>query len=255
VNAGIERVRPPGRLAAVLVLSIAAFLPACRVQHPRLILTKNARELSWLKANDWPATVWAFTPPVCTANIVGPNVVLLAGHCLNQAVQQQPIEVMGQHGTCFPYGSQCSGDTDLAFCKMDQNIPLSPFETLPGAGASLATGAPLELAGYGGATMLTNPIQVIPGANVTGPANNEGCREVGKPVNSGDSGGGAFLLGQGQGRTLVGVISAMDGANSSWIVDLTSGPAQDRIQKFVNAEQGAMICGWNYHGTDCRPAS
>lgn len=249
------------RTAGLLVLSIATAATACGKSQPpsgpRSREAVHARIFHGLgKSSDWPATVWASTPPHtnadCTANIVGPNVVILAAHCLTDANPPTTlIEVYGSEGSCSIYGHKCPNNTDIALCIMSTPLAPSMFETLPGRSATFSQ---VELVGYGSQSMgppMLNPrrapVDVVP------PTDPGGCLAAKAAVYVGDSGGGAFHVGTGAARTQVGVISAMDGSNEAFIVDLTSKPAQAAIVGFTKPPSKASICGINFFGSQCRP--
>ncbi len=239
----IVRVRRSAACAAV------AMLWACYPHHRTVKVMRHLAAYSSTNAtaDDWPEIVWADQPPHCSAIVVGPNVAVLAGHCVDQ---QPPTTIDMQPVTCERSSTYPCPDTmDLAICQTNGNsiFGTSAYGTLPAADSSIPNG-PVALVGFG-----SDSQRRVFSGEVEGPTNDQGCLAANAPIVPGDSGGGAFLTGPGGTRTVIGVIStfAFDG-RPPYIVDLTSNQPRAFIERYKRENPTAHICGVNYGAPPCR---
>lgn len=194
----------------------------------------------------------------CTGIVIGPQVVLTAGHCVGASGR---IAVDGTSGVCEePSGSlNCPDGPDVAVCGMDRPITRNAC-SVRGQGGWARIGEPVVLLARGlrdSGVPFDNRLR-RGGARVkSAPDERFGCMTVEGEVGacSGDSGGGAFLE-PGRGRpALAGVISTAPcvlGREIS-LVDVTSPAILAFIQRWAGSDPERRICGMHPGVSGCRP--
>lgn len=210
----------------------------------------------------WPAT-WVFksaTGSPCTATAVGPRVLLIAAHCLNDGAKGiivgTKIRIWCDRPATWTLGY------DVALCATSGNIPIragEPYETLD-TRSPAAPGQLLVLLGYGctrsggsGGTLYQGVSDVDPASDVRTIVTRGGAA-----LCAGDSGGGAYR-GGGDDRKIVGVASTtiIDDRQSNFTA--LSSP---HVLNWIGGWQGRQtydgqtvevrICGINGKSTQCR---
>lgn len=212
---------------------------------------------------EWPGAVFVRPPRnggVCSANLMGPRVVLTAAHCLRPG---DKIAVDGVSGTCEepPGVSDCPSGPDIALCLLERDVHRASYETIPQTTGWARIGASVQLVGRG----LNTPVAMLDLVL------RQGAAEVIQPPDattgyltiqgqaaacSGDSGGGAFLnLGTGR-RVLAGVISTHLTCASNQridITDLSSEASLSFVRDWAGRHPEARICGLHADTPRCHP--
>lgn len=220
----------------------------------------------------WPATFWKrFSPTeACTGSIVGPQVVLLAAHC----IADKGLLTFKAGGT--PYEADCfrhpqyqavprNKSADYALCKVRTVVTGVPFERLNTDPGRLAIGAMLLLTGFGCTTdsgtggqddiyrIGDAQIRSLPG----GPSDNYLTTKGTVALCFGDSGGPAFLVASNGTRLQVSVNSRVGQdamgrlTDTSFLSSVSSPQARDFIATWPG--KGSKICGVHDDATGCRP--
>jgi Trypsin len=235
---------------------------------PELIGGKEARSA------DWPASFYsAAVGSRCSATLIGPNVLLLAAHCVGNG-QKAAIDFRGSplSGPCTHAGEYQDGHGDIsadyALCKLDTAASGIPFETLNRDPSKVVPNNKLLLTGYG----CTRPPPPGGGPPSGG---NDGKFRIGKAkiaklpgtdpaepntittqdnviVCQGDSGSGSYIAPFQGKRILVGVNSrTLAKKGESYLSSVTSTIALAFFTKWIEANGNEKICGINLF-TGCR---
>jgi hypothetical protein len=222
-----------------------------------------------VKPSLFPASYWMYTSGTyCSATIVGPNTLLLAGHCIEQE-ERMTIETTSGNvdGTCHrhPEYSEDGYLRDLAICLLDRDLTGFAFERValdsppPDESVVLAVGFGCD--GSDVSKKLRVGIMAVDALPIE-PDDHLSLRGVtsitvdenGIPVPTsgvpppilcpGDSGGAtytfAFPLGEGP-RSIVAVNSARTITQRSAVTSLGTPANRTFIQDW--AGKGAKICG------------
>jgi hypothetical protein len=252
------------------VAAASANAQAFKVFRPPPLTKVSEQILGGAKASlaDWPATFvldHAKLGP-CTATVVGPRTVVTAAHCVNDGESgvfgnaKIPI-------TCWSherYYAQDENPWDIALCLADGDIKIDngkPFERL--APSALSGAEPITLLGYGctrvngskgvlyqgDSAVDTPPEAAAPFFQTSG----------GAAVCAGDSGGGAFLKGPYNKRSLTGVASKWLGGEASKFTAVTHPAVMAWIVKWSTTRKGkngetltVQICGLGAPPINCR---
>jgi hypothetical protein len=234
------------RTAFLLVLGAAG--PGFAVVRGRVV---EGPELA-----EWRSTV-LFTSSsgaICTATVVGPNVILTSAHCLGSGGSRPGFGKID--GVVHPLSCDVhpeyepAGVADFALCKATSPLTGASIERVSTDPGSTAAGLTVTIAGYG--CRLPDGVdrnlgQLAVGDAVVeeveaGPSSQ--ARVGGAALCFGDGGGGAFVNAGAKGapRLLVGVGARGDVRQVSWIA-LTASSAFTRWATKWTAEQQVEICG------------
>ena len=219
----------------------------------------------------WPATFWKrFNATAsCTGSIVGPQVALLAAHCIADK------GVLSFNSGGVPYKADCfqhpqyqavprNMSADYTLCKIRTPVAGVRFERLNKDPARLAVGGTLLLTGFGCTTdsgtggqddifrIGDATIQSLP----SGPTDNYIITKGPVALCFGDSGGPAFLVAGSGSRVLVSVNSRVGQADgrlseTSFLSSVSSPQAMDFIATWPGKD--LKICGVHAEATGCRP--
>jgi trypsin len=210
-----------------------------------------------------PSAVFVSTPADlgrCSANLIGPQVLLTAAHCVQDGAK---VKVFGISGTCErARGSQsCPGGADVALCMMDKPLDQrAPFENLVSQPGWAKIDRSVDLLGFGLATEETALDLILRHGEAKVKRETDattGCVGVtGQAAAcSGDSGGGAFLdLGNGS-RALAAVISSGLGCKAgleTGLVDVTADVVKQFMNDWRKRHPAARICGIDADAKNCR---
>lgn len=193
---------------------------------------------------------------VCSATLVGPDVVLTAAHCVDDVPLVRlstPSGMLTARCEIDPGYDEASGrDRDWALCKLDDNVGhvtrLETIQTdstflegaesvlLSGFGCSDSSGAGIGVFRTGAATILATP----PGSNFIVTSDSVA-------LCMGDSGGAAFLSKAESNRYQVSVNGLTDLAGErSYLVRLNSAEFL-RFARDWQVRNDAEICGLSDH--------
>ncbi|WP_019832822.1 trypsin-like serine protease [Sphingomonas sp. PR090111-T3T-6A] len=177
----------------------------------------------------------------CSANAIGPRTILIAAHCVRPRAHGRIDFPDTSHtwATCTLSDKFDGEHNDVALCLTDDSIPLPRhawYETInrdpsipPTGGTLLLQGIGCRRSGGGGKSgiLAEGPARISVAMDSQGQIHTVGDPgKGGVAVCSGDSGGGAYLRGLGESRTMVGVNAAGDRTENSVITALAS-PALD----------------------------
>lgn len=214
------------------------------------------------KTSDWRASFFSAIPGErCTAQLVGPSALLLAAHCVANG-SNATIEVDGKvyTGACTQadeYKNDASAD--YALCKMTEDIPRIPFESVNIEPSLVKKGTLLLLTGYGctapGGTadgvfrLADAAVSLLPGEKEA----NSIITQDQAAICPGDSGGGAFIVLNARKRVAVSVNSrVVFSKGESYLSSLSTTTAIRFLTKWSAQNGGAKICGFNQKGSPCR---
>lgn len=208
---------------------------------PTLIGGREARE------GELPISVFIQN---CTASVVGPNVILTAGHCRSSGSDVSFIIGRTRHsGTCtrHPNFNNNSLDNDFTLCKVSPRINLRVFADL--SPINVRNGDQVTMQGFGNDRLGTLQVGT---AQIVQINNQDLITNSRVKLGGGDSGGGLFLgtpnLERGPFQ-LIGINSRVSrNGNNSFFNRINLQRTQDFFQDFARDERVA-ICGVN---DDCR---
>ena len=220
----------------------------------------------------WPATFYATTSAGnCTSSVIGPQVVLLAAHCLpaGRAITIQstfgsrtgsPRVIESNRCAIHPKWSETSNQApDFAVCYMKDIVPLTKYETLALTVPSLRIGHKVWLSGFG--CMGVGPddkpiydykfrvgeakIEQLPfGPDYDGFLVTRGDMTAGgAALCYGDSGGAAYTDAS-EGRKILAVNARANIKDTSYLSPVWATDARSFIGDFLVAV-GAQACGVN----------
>ncbi len=271
------------RAAGLLILTLAsATLFACQrhfEMRPAARRSDHQISVTVIGGNtptqDWPAT-FTFKGPndgPCTGTAVGPQVILVAAHCIEN--QTKGTILLGGRSVdvdCEPHPNYVANtpisdpalymktSADFGLCWLATALSNMTFETIEKM-ATPAKGDSLTLVGYGCTQS---------GGSTVSPLN-QGAAEVdvgpggtnyfytttgGNATCLGDSGGGAYS-GSGNGRRLVGVNSRSDMMTTSHLATPSYIPPSG-FTSFVawanrwSSTHQVSICGLDSNAVNCR---
>lgn len=228
----------------------------------------------------WPATVVARVGTgICTATLVGPEVLLTARHCVGNG---EVVKIRFQDGSIsegpctHPKDSDASADWTL--CRMKPAIVRRDllYEAISANPDRIMEGTKLTVGGYG-CTHISLPHRIIedkenppfrtgqvvvndlPGHTWPNWILTNGAKEHGSAfVCPGDSGGAAYLVEPSGRRAIVAVASAVgdddmsDDYLVSYLAALTTSSAQRFFSEWLKDNIGAKICGRGEYPKNCR---
>ncbi len=210
---------------------------------------------------EWPASVYAsMGNAACTATVVGPEVLLIAAHCVDHGGIAKFAIGPNQ------YSSKCSRsplyrqgtDHDLALCKIENPVKGIPFENLNQDPDLLKVGNEILLTGYGcirqGGGGGNDGIYRIGEATITRLPNPYDLTARGKAALCfGDSGGPAFVYldAEKTKRVQISVNSKGDIRTTSYLTSVSTKASVDFLTSWSDANQ-VRICGVHSDVDGCR---
>lgn len=212
---------------------------------------------------DYPASVYAaMGNSRCTATVVGPQVLLIAAHCVgNGATAAFSVAGKSYSSTCTHHSDYRVDPTaDYALCKITSKVTDVPYEVINTDASLIKVGAEITLTGYG----CTQPGGGggNDGTYRTGKAKaisvHEGNQDIvtkgGAALCFGDSGGPAFYPTGNKTRVQISVNSRGDIRTTSYLSSLTGGKFKPFLADFI-AKNTVKICGVDGFNEGCRGAT
>lgn len=208
---------------------------------PTLIGGREARE------GELPVSVFIQN---CTATVVGPNVVLTAGHCRQSGSDVSFIIGRTRHsGNCtrHPQFNNNNLNNDFTLCKVSPRINLRVFGDL--SPVNVRNGDQVTMQGFGNDRLGTLQVGT---AQIVQIDNQDLITNSRVKLGGGDSGGGLFLgtpnLERGPFQ-LIGINSRVSrNGNNSFFNRVNLQRSQDFFKDFAR-DNNVSICGVN---DDCR---
>lgn len=214
------------------------------------------------KPEDFPATVYAsMGGAACTANVIGPKVLIIAAHCVGNGRTASFKLLTGENhkGTCKHSPDYSRNSTaDWALCTLEREVTGIAYEkinldvNLPAKGEKvLLTGYGCRQPGGGGGndgTLHTGEATV---QSVPSGTNNDIVTKGGAALCFGDSGGPAYYVKSPTERVQISVNSRGDIRTTSYLSAL----ATDQFKSFLTSwksQTGLKICGVDEDVVGCR---
>ena len=196
----------------------------------------------------------------CSATVIGPTVLLTAGHCVRSAPNEGAGSLTAANEqfeyriTCRIHPQSGASSLDIALCKTDQPLPVKRIERVENNGEALALGTPLLGFGYGCRDQLTRNFDGrlskgygVATGHVLGLVVVEGVAAC-----PGDSGGG-FFRETPAGLTLAGIVIGSDAGSGKILLASTVAESFSSWARNWSDEVGAGICGFSNDPFVCAP--
>lgn len=213
----------------------------------------------------WRASLYPISGDGCTATLIGPQVLLLAAHCIaDQGIVAFKMGDSPHEGPCS-HADEYRGDVsaDYALCKITPAVKGVKFERISQDTALLVKLTQVLLTGFGctrsngtggrdGIFRIgESPILSLPPKD-----GNIVVTKGGAALCIGDS-GGAVYTGEGSGRRVIAVNIAADPdggelGDSSRVATLSSRVAQKFVTDWTVRNGSPRICGIGAVQSDCR---
>ncbi len=267
-------------LAAILSAACGAAnadTTAFSMSLPKVDGTVQPLIIGGVKADpvDWPMT-FVFLDPTgggCTSTAVGERAIITAAHCI--ANNARGSVTVGGHSIAtacthhpdyrsFPSLTPATEPVvspDFALCSLEHPLPAGLFEHIDTKGQSIAPGNSVHLLGFGCnsvgghdgsfGVLFEGDARIVS----TPTATSYYTRALGgAAVCFGDSGGGAFHIGDSAGarRWLIGINSRGDISKLSFISTTSKVKFVEWAESWANTH-ATRICGLHADAVGCRP--
>ena len=234
---------------SVVIVSIATFAEIV-FASPRLINGRPA-DPSKFKASVWTRS--------CSATVVGPEVVFIAAHCVEQNKNISFTAGANQYSASCKISSDYFGNNtaDYALCVTNRKVDGIPYEKVNMDPNRLRVGDEVLLTGYGcvrpgggGGNDGTYRIGESRISRMPSGSNNDIVTQTGAALCFGDSGGPAFHYDSSGNRVVISTNSRGNISTTSYLSATHTRDGREFFEQWAN-ETGKRICGLHSDAPGC----